>query len=278
MDKGERMDAPVSLGRPLGAGKTVLKGSPAKDIYRTGGMDGWILNMTVEGKGVVRNQRDSFSVFPGDLVFWQPRVIHWYGNEAEQRSWTHLWAYFFPREGWMELLRWPERIGKGIGTISVRDPEAAKAVERAFSELIETINSVHPRRLELSMSLLEAFLWRCDPHNPESMGRRVDFRVQRAQEYLSRNYHRPIAVEDLARLANLSVSRFAHLFREETGMAPARFLEERRIRAARDRLVLTSESVSDIAFAIGYGDPSYFSRIFKRISGKTPQSFRKDGS
>ena len=75
--------------------------------------------------------------------------------------------------------------------------------------------------------------------------------------------------------ANLSESRFTHLFHEVTGKSPLAYLTEARIRRAEELLSDTSLPVSAIAEAVGVRSPYYFSRFFKKHTGLSPLDYRK---
>jgi AraC-like DNA-binding protein len=82
-------------------------------------------------------------------------------------------------------------------------------------------------------------------------------------------------VPGLARAVNLSVSRFAHLFREQLGVSPQQFVERRRLDAACRLLELTRRSIASIAAEVGYPDPLYFSTRFRRHTGTSPSDYRR---
>ncbi|MBQ4050975.1 MAG: helix-turn-helix domain-containing protein, partial [Oscillospiraceae bacterium] len=73
-----------------------------------------------------------------------------------------------------------------------------------------------------------------------------------------------------------SLSRFSHLFREKMGISPHRFILSRRMEEAKKLLTYSSMTVSEIAKSIGFDDPSYFSRIFRKHTGHVPTDYRSD--
>ena len=81
-------------------------------------------------------------------------------------------------------------------------------------------------------------------------------------------------IPDYAKACNLSVSRFAHLFTEAFGISPYRYLLNVRISQAKYLLTQTNLSVTEIAKSVGYEDPFYFSRIFKKTLGVSPKVYR----
>jgi transcriptional regulator GlxA family with amidase domain len=81
-------------------------------------------------------------------------------------------------------------------------------------------------------------------------------------------------VPALAALVRLSPSRFAHLFREETGMPPGRYLHTMRMQRARVLLERTFLNVREVMVRVGFRDPSHFARDFRRFHGVAPSAIR----
>ena len=103
----------------------------------------------------------------------------------------------------------------------------------------------------------------------------LDPRIGWAIEEMQRRLGDPITLDDLARQVNLSRSRFAHLFREQTGLSPGRYLREFRLDRARHLLETTFLSVKEVMAAVGFNDPSHFSRDFHAAYGTSPREWRK---
>jgi AraC-like DNA-binding protein len=100
-------------------------------------------------------------------------------------------------------------------------------------------------------------------------------RVRRAIEHVSSHPASPVRVSELARAANLSVSHFCSLFRQATGTSVLEYVRRLRMARARELLLTTVEPVASIAAAVGYTDPFYFTRQFRRVNGASPTSFRQ---
>jgi len=103
----------------------------------------------------------------------------------------------------------------------------------------------------------------------------LDQRVRRALEFMDQHFFSDLTVERIAREAYLSTSRFSHLFKSQMGLAPVEYLTRVRIENARQMLKNSKKSVAEIAQELGYSDQSYFTKVFKKSEGLTPQSFRK---
>ena len=109
----------------------------------------------------------------------------------------------------------------------------------------------------------------------EKVGRGYTETVQRALEYISVNYEKNFSNSELAKIGNLSVSRFEHLFKEETGISLGAYRQRLRIENAKNLLTSTDLTVSEISELVGFGDSLYFSRIFKSKTGLSPTEYRQ---
>jgi AraC family transcriptional regulator of arabinose operon len=103
----------------------------------------------------------------------------------------------------------------------------------------------------------------------------MDPRIAWAIEHLQQRSGDDVRVDELAHAVNLSRSRFAHLFRQQTGSSPGRYLRTLRLERARALLETTFLSVKEVMVTVGFNDPSHFSRDFHRAFGASPRAWRK---
>jgi transcriptional regulator GlxA family with amidase domain len=101
-------------------------------------------------------------------------------------------------------------------------------------------------------------------------------RVQMVLDYAKRNLRLPLSIADLAGIACLSQRQFTRVFREETGVSPARAIEAMRIEAAKLLLEQSRLSMEEIAIETGFGARERMRRAFVRIYGEAPQAIRSE--
>ncbi len=99
--------------------------------------------------------------------------------------------------------------------------------------------------------------------------------VDTAVAYLEQNFEKNLKVKDVAYTAYVSPSHLTHLFTEVTGVPLHEYLTNLRIDQACLKLRTTPQRVSEIARAVGFDDPAYFSRLFRKRTGRSPLGFRK---
>lgn len=99
-------------------------------------------------------------------------------------------------------------------------------------------------------------------------------RIRIAIEYFVEHFREQISLEQYAASINLSLSRFAHLFKQRTGISPHKFIISLRIDEAKELLLSSQMMVYEISDSIGFTDPSYFSRLFHQSTGCSPSEYR----
>ena len=102
-----------------------------------------------------------------------------------------------------------------------------------------------------------------------------DSRILRCVAYINTNYKCKMDNDILAGMCNMSKSRFIGMFSRQMGISPIAYVTRVRINVARELLVSSDISITDIASACGYDDPLYFSRVFKKIAGCCPRDFKR---
>jgi AraC-like DNA-binding protein len=90
-------------------------------------------------------------------------------------------------------------------------------------------------------------------------------------EHIMNNYEKSFKIEELAEIANMSVSSFHRHFKEVTAMSPIQFQKQLRLQEARHLLLSESADAADVAFRVGYESPSQFSREYSRMFGLPPK-------
>lgn len=93
--------------------------------------------------------------------------------------------------------------------------------------------------------------------------------------FINNNFYRPIKVEELATIANLSYRRYTEQFKRSTGKTVTQYLSEIRVEFAK-RIMLETEDIVYAAFESGFGDLTHFYRVFKKNTGSTPKRFIAD--
>ena len=110
-----------------------------------------------------------------------------------------------------------------------------------------------------------------------AVNRSKAMRMKKVLTFIRENYENPITLDELSAVAKMAPRYFCRAFSEMTGKTPIAYLNYYRIEQAGERLLLTDDSVTDIALSCGFNDMSYFSKMFARHKGVSPSVYRKRG-
>lgn len=99
--------------------------------------------------------------------------------------------------------------------------------------------------------------------------------VHRVQKYLANNFASDWDLTELAALFYVNSSYLSHIFKKKTGKTISAYIEDLRIHNACTLLLTTDLSISDIAAAVGYSDPNYFAKRFRKKTKMSPVTYRK---
>ncbi len=233
----------------------------------------WNLIMTVRGQGEFNCVRQTLLTQPGDLLLFSPDGLYDYHRSERSRLWSHRWVFFLPDEDWRTLLRWPE---VGPGTFLLRPPIAEIAtLEGLFKQIQYYRYQNQPLEQRLAKNLLEQLLIRCYQLAPNPDTALIDSRIETAVAYIRQHYSQDITVAEIANIAGISSSRLAVLFKQQQGVSPLTYRDEIRMSTACDLLFNTRLPITTIAGQVGYSDPQYFSRSFKRCMKQSPRQYRR---
>ncbi|MFS0612183.1 helix-turn-helix domain-containing protein [Lederbergia ruris] len=105
--------------------------------------------------------------------------------------------------------------------------------------------------------------------------REGDILVQRIRGYLTRNYNRKITIPGLCKLFNVSPRHLSRLFKKETGQTVTEMIHSIRIEKAKALLLKSDYKVIEVAVSVGYDDPAFFSRLFRRSTGCSPGKYKE---
>jgi transcriptional regulator GlxA family with amidase domain len=102
-----------------------------------------------------------------------------------------------------------------------------------------------------------------------------DGEILSAQEWLSRRFTVASPIEQVIKHSKLAERTFKRRFVSATGVTPIEYVQRLRVEDAKRRLERTDVAVEEICWQVGYEDPAFFRRVFKRVTGMAPGAYRK---
>jgi len=99
--------------------------------------------------------------------------------------------------------------------------------------------------------------------------------VKKAVEYIRLNIDSPLTLHDLADSIHVNPSHLSRKFKQETGQNITDFINIKKVESAKLYLQIGQNTITDVAFIVGFNDVNYFSRVFKKVTSLTPSQYMK---
>jgi AraC-like DNA-binding protein len=144
---------------------------------------------------------------------------------------------------------------------------------QGFDSVLELMSILHDLSISRNMRILsDASFNNTEQYTYNSR------RIEKTLEYMNHNFDKPITLNEVARLANMSDAAFSRFFKQRTGNTFIDSLTEIRLGHASRMLIDTTQSIAEVAYHCGFNNISNFNRIFKKKKSCTPKDFRESFS
>lgn len=240
-------------------------------MKRDVGIDQAIFIYCVKGKGWCEIGGNRHDISPGELLVLPPGTPHTYGAD-ESRPWTIPWVHIKGES--IPMLLAELGVTQLQPVVYLGDNPELMAL---FEELLDVMEHGYTASRLLYAShilthLLGLMIW---DHQRNWRGNlNADQKVVQSIAYMKQHLEQPATAASFAALASLSESHYRSLFKRQTGYAPMDYFIRLRMHKACQLLDTTDLSVKEIATAVGYDDPLYFSRVFKGVIELPPTQYR----
>jgi AraC-like DNA-binding protein len=145
--------------------------------------------------------------------------------------------------------------------------------KQGFDSVLELMSILHDLSISRNMRILsDASFNNTEQYTYNSR------RIEKTLEYMNQNFDKPITLNEVARLANMSDAAFSRFFKQRTGNTFIDSLTEIRLGHASRMLIDTTQSIAEVAYHCGFNNISNFNRIFKKKKSCTPKDFRESFS
>jgi AraC family transcriptional regulator, arabinose operon regulatory protein len=242
------------------------------EIRRPEGVEQAIFKYCVRGSGWCEIEGRTSPVNLGDLMVVPPNVPHAYGS-SQKRPWTVYWFHAVGQH--LEALFAELGVGRAQPVVHLGRDMRLVALLQDLEQVYED-DYAFPQLLYASQLLAHIVgVMICLRRNHLTRVPDARQRVLQSAERIKQRLDKPLDVAQQASLANLSLSHYSALFRSLTGDSPKAYFRRLRLHRAARLLMTTDQSVATIARQMGYDDPLYFSRIFRRVHGVSPSKYRE---
>jgi AraC family transcriptional regulator, arabinose operon regulatory protein len=239
---------------------------------RETGANEHILALCVEGAGWFEINGVHQTINPGQVMLIPKCTPHIYGAD-EHAPWSIHWVHFVGSNADFFAYQLPNN-----EYVLDVDASTMQQVQQLFTDCCNAFATsfVVQRMIYASQTLnhLLASLFFNNPAFSPMLQTSHFHSLNATLSYLQHNVNRALTLAEMAQHAQLSISHFSRLFKEQTGYSPMDYFIHLKIQEACKLLVLSRLSISEIAYELGYEDPYYFSRIFKKVMGTSPLQYR----
>lgn len=132
-----------------------------------------------------------------------------------------------------------------------------------------------PDSVKMGVTFLSSFLFCLDLLQPVPQDQLLPISdsIAFSLNYIKQNIEQPLKLEAVARAAGYSLSRFKTKFKKEIGITPSEYITLMKVDLAKERLAAGRESITEIAYALGFSSSNYFSTVFKKIMSCSPRYY-----
>lgn len=147
------------------------------------------------------------------------------------------------------------------------------AVPQDFHSILNGIMAA--RSCDELKDILRKYITRMMNELSLSRQKKIHSIIEKANNYMAENYAKEITLEDIARVVNLSPYYFSRFYKEESGVNFIDRLIAIRIEKAKQYFENTDLSLKEVSGLVGYPDPNYFSKLFKKVTGYTATDYKE---
>lgn len=240
-------------------------------VERPEGTPQLVLIHCLQGEGWLEMGASRWRVQPGQAIAILPGEAHAYGASTDN-PWTIYWVHMAGSKAGRVARMLGVEIGKPVINPGF-DPALPPLYEAIISQLTRGYAAAILLDASLSLGRLVARL-ALDAARPEGGGASVSARVERTLTLMEQNLDGQVRVADLAGNANMSPSHFAAVFKRKTGFSVLDYFVRLKMQRAGYLLDSTTLSIKVISAELGFDDPLYFSRCFRRVHNCSPTDYR----
>lgn len=238
------------------------------------------LCMIIKGNGLLETRALRLPISANQLLYLPPHIAHRF-QDARGDPQTLVMVCFYDHAFsgnpmTLEALSLFRRSFPAISPFSLTDNYSRLKIKNSFKAmLIEQLQKREGSQAALWCQLVELLIFLTRIHKEQQKMSAADpcaMAFAGSFDFINNNFYRPIKIDELATLANMSYRGYTEQFKRSTGQTVTQYLSQIRVEYAK-RIMLETEDILFAAFESGFGDLAHFYRVFKRSAGCTPKQF-----
>ncbi len=230
-----------------------------------------LLLYCVAGRGVLRCGEDVFRLKPGQIAMLPQGLAHHYRADR-RKPWSLYWIHFQGSAAAVFLNYLGYREGAPVLDVGV-----SPALRGSLDSLLVVRQTGYSTSAFVHCANHLRYLLTLFAQERRSHQARQGLDLPALTAYMRENIARQLSLENLAEVANLSKYYFVTRYKALTGYPPLKHFTHMKMEYACQLLDSTDMSIQAVAEAVGYNDPLYFSRLFRKTLGQSPRGYRAAG-
>ena len=240
--------------------------------WRPRGRLDYQLLYVASGKTVVYFNGEPKEVAAGHMILFHPRQEQHYEYFAVDRPEVY-WVHFTGSDVRNILRHYDIPLDRNV-IYSGSSATYAYLFKEMINEL-QTCRTGYQELLEMYLRQIFLLVQRSWEERKPTVSSYLQEEIDYARKYFNEHYNEDISIEEYAQSRGMSVSWFLRNFKQMTMKSPMQYILAIRINNAVSLLETTDYNVTEISTIVGYENPLYFSRIFKKQKGVSPSEYRK---
>ena len=232
----------------------------------------YLLFTVLSGSGALTYNGMEYELEKGDCVFIDCRKP--YSHRSSENLWQLQWVHFYGPNMNSIFEKYMERMGQE--TFHPIDITPFLTVLAELYQLADSEEYVRDMMINEKLSSLLTLIMQ-ESHYTDGILHlsQKKHNMQNIKEYLDNHYQEKISLDELASLFYINKFYLTRVFKEQYGLSIYSYLQQIKITHAKQLLRFTDDTLESISLACNMGDPTYFSRTFKKVEGISPGEFRK---
>jgi AraC family transcriptional regulator, arabinose operon regulatory protein len=232
---------------------------------------------SVSGVGFFRDsQNRAIQIGPGDLALLQARNYQEYGISPTSRQWACHWVHFDAQPHWWPWIPLSKRIAlQGLSLARMASTSARQQLSRLFFMLHDERQRPGLWGTASALNVLERILILARTNAEDGEALVADSRVSRVLQAIEAAGPPAPSLAELSRIAGISPSRLAHVFKEQTGISILAAVNRVRLSAAQLALQDSSATLQQVADRCGFTSPYSFSNWYLKQTGLRPGEYQR---
>ncbi len=239
-------------------------------------LDSFLFFTVIAGCGTLEYRGNRYSLRAGDCVFIDCRLPYAHQTDTD-RLWTLQWVHFYANTLPGIYEKYEERGGQPVFR-----PDSTAPYRQILEQLFVTASGDDYLRdmrinewLARLLTVVMEMSWHPEKQPMPREGGRRQFSLRSVKQYLEDHRTEKITLEDLSKRFYINKFYLTRLFKEQYGIPVISYVCNLRITDAKQQLRFTEKTVEEIGRDCGFGDANYFSRVFRREEGMSPNEYRK---